>query len=331
MKRFVGKVLFFLVICLVIAIIIPAAVDPYNVFHYNNIRNYEVEPNKNYVKTRYVIENPNKYDGFLFGSSRVGSIHVENISGYRIYNMTYSEGTPQEHLGTLRSFLNEGVNVEIVYMGIDSLSYTIDPSKHIAQPMRCPYQYLMLNPLNFIRLYASPYLAMTAIRNSGGGLAGYDVFYDYGWWCDYGRGAAIDWDNAAPVVGDANRLDETLLEIQEMKDICTENDIQLVVFTNPMFEITYEASVEQNYLEFLDRLADIIGYYNFSGINGVTVNTGNYIDTSHYNAYIGDMLIDVMCNDYIDENLYNQGFGWYVTSENVDDLLDILWKSAINE
>ena len=321
MKKFIGKVLIFLVFNLALIVALSVIIDPFNVFHYKNIRNYGVEPNKNYIKTKYIINNPNKYNGFLFGSSRVGSVHVDKIKDRHLYNMVYSAGTPQEHLKTLRTFLDEGVSMDIVYMGVDSSSYTEDPSRHINQPLRCPYQYLAGNPIKFTELYVSISLVTESIEYLGREMHAYDVFYDYGWWFDYDVSTSYDWSQVTPLIGEVDRLEETLREIQEVKDICAERDIELIIFTNPMFEVTYEASVERDYLEFLDRLADITDYYNFSGINDITVNTENFIDNSHYNAYVGDMIIDAIVNNSVDEGLYNQGFGWYVTSENVGALL----------
>jgi hypothetical protein len=135
----------------------------------------------------------------------------------------------------------------------------------------------------------------------------------------------MDWSKPLPAsLGPYYRLQETLQDIQNIKDLCDTNGIELVVFTNPMYKITYEASLEVDYLEFLECLAGITDYYNFSGINDVTCNTDNYIDQFHYNAYVGDIIIDTIINGNTDEKLYEQGFGWYVTSENIDDLLKIL-------
>lgn len=321
LKRFIEKALIFVVFDLLLVVIVPVIVDPYNVFHYNDIRNYGVEPNRNYIKTKYILDNPDKFDGFLFGSSRVGSIHVEKIKDHNIYNMIYSVGLPQEHLATLKTFLEGDVNVSVVYMGIDSLSYTIDPLPHFSDPMRCPYQKIASDPNKLFELYFSPSLVVGSIQHLKEKNVGYDVFYEYGWTYDYDIITTMDWTKAAPVIGNDDRLGETLQEIQEIKDLCDEKSIELVIFTNPMFEVTYEASVERDYLEFLNRLAKITNYYNFSGLNDVTVNTDNYIDTSHYNAYVGDMMIDAIINDSVDEGLYNQGFGWYVTAENVNELL----------
>lgn len=326
MKRFIKKVIFFLLVCLFITIIPPLIIDPYNVFHWADIRNNGIEPNKNYIKTQYILHNPNKYDGFLFGSSRVGAIHVDKINDKKIYNMTYSSGTPAEHLESLKTFIEGGVNIDIVYMGIDSFSYTESPTKHYVQALRCPYEYIQNNPIEFIKLYLNPTLAVQSLETivNSQGIDGYEVFYHYGWWCDYDRQTSIDWATASPSIGVSDLIPDTLQDIKEITDLCKKNNIELVVFTNPMYETTYLASLERDYLYFLDSLAQITNYYNFSGINSVTTNTDNFIDTSHYNAYIGDMIINTLYNNIVYDELYEQGFGWYVTSDNVNELIEIL-------
>lgn len=329
MKKFIKKVIFFVVFCLAISVIPAYVLDPYNVFHWENMRNNRIEPNKNYIKTRYIISNPKKYNGFLLGSSRVGAIHVEKISNFKVYNMTYSSGTPKENLETLRTFIDNEVDIDIVYIGVDAFSYTEDPVSHYTQPIRCPYQ--QLNVGNFINLYMNPKMLFQSVSEitKGAGSdeasSGTDIFYEYGWWCDYNMPTMIDWSQATAALGGSYLLDETLYDIQTMKQLCEDSSIEFVVFTNPMCEITYRGAVDyQNYTEFLKRLAEITDYYNFSGINDISINTDNFIDTSHYNAEIGDMLIEIMCDGKAYDGLYQQGFGWYVTSENVDDLIGIL-------
>jgi hypothetical protein len=82
--------------------------------------------------------------------------------------------------------------------------------------------------------------------------------------------------------------------------------------------------VENGYLDFLYRLADISEYYNFSGINDVTTDNSLYLETSHYKMAVGDMIIDAIFNDQVDQQLLAQGFGYYVTKENRDALFTIL-------
>jgi hypothetical protein len=161
-KKFVKKVIFFLSFSALFAIVISYTIDPYNVFHWKSIRNNGLEPNKNYIKTKYIIENPDRYDGYLLGSSRVGSIHVENIPNLKIYNMTYSVGLPEEHYKTLKTFVDNNVNIDIVYMGVDSLSYTENPEDHYTQALRAPYQYLE-KWQNLFTLYIDPTMACQSL------------------------------------------------------------------------------------------------------------------------------------------------------------------------
>lgn len=324
MKKFVWKVCVFTAYILLLTVFIPAWIDPYNVFHVNHIRDNGVEPNKNYIKMKYVLQHPDKFDSFLFGSSRVGSIHVENIPGERCYNMTYSIGLPAEHLDNIKSFIKKNIIPKRVYIGVDSFSYTENRENHYTQPLRCPYEYAQSNPIDFYSLYFDLYIAIESLRTTFAyePRKDYDMtFYEYGWWCEYGKETEMDWSSAVPEIGADNLLYETLDDIREIVNICNEYGIELIVFTNPMHQITYEASLEKDYLVFLKELAAITPYYNFSGLNAVTLNTDNYLDTSHYNAYIGDMMIDCICNGVVDEDLYEDGFGVYVTKENVEELI----------
>ena len=326
MKRFVCKVIVFMVFCAGFMIIPSVWIDPYNVLHWEEIRNNGVEPNKNYIKMKYILNNPDKYDSYLFGSSRVGSIHVEKIMNERCYNMTYSCGTPKEHLENLKTLIEHEIYPEKIYMGVDSLSYTENPNDHLNHGLQSPYEYLK-NKENFLKLYLNPSFVLKALPTimRRQEIEGFENFYEYGWWCDYNRKTTIDWDsNPGPSMGRDYLLEETLENIKDIVVICEKYQIELILFTNPMHHITQAASIEQDYLVFLERLAHIKSYYNFSGYNMITLDNQYYIDTSHYNAYVGDLMIDVMCNNIVEEELYVDGFGMLVNKDNVNLLLELL-------
>jgi len=326
MKKFVGKVSLLLLVCILLAMIPSYCVDPYNVFHWRSIRNNGLEPNKNYIKTRYILDNPDRYDGFLFGSSRVGAIHVEKIESSNIYNMTYSNGLPREHYETLKTFIDGNVSFDKVYVGVDSFSYTEEPSDHYSQGIRAPYQYLQ-NGFYFVKLYMDPGIIVQSIKASllGNEIDGFDAFYEYGWWADYDTESSYEWINDGPSLGAINRMEDTLREIQMIVDLCKDNNLQVVFFTNPMYEVSYRESVEkEDYFEFLAKLAEIVPYYNFSSLNDITTNSCNYLDQSHYNAYVGDLIVNSIEHNDCDDLLIQQGFGYYVTSENVVEFLEIL-------
>ena len=115
-----------------------------------------------------------------------------------------------------------------------------------------------------------------------------------------------------------------LRDMREIKKLCDENNIELIVFTNPMYYITHVRSLEIGYLNFLKGLADITDFYNFSGLNEITMNNNNYLETSHYRAEIGDLIIDVIWNGKKFDGLYNQGFGMKINRDNINELIHLL-------
>lgn len=62
MKKFIVEIFPFVVFCVLITIMIPVSIDPYNVFHVNHVRDNGIEPNKNYIKMSYILENPDIFE-----------------------------------------------------------------------------------------------------------------------------------------------------------------------------------------------------------------------------------------------------------------------------
>ena len=102
-------------------------IDTFNIFHWNNIRITKAEPNKNYVKSKYILANPQKFNAFAFGSSRIGNLDLENLpkelNGVHLnwYNMTYSQGIPSEHLQNIKTFLKNGIEIKWIILEFDDI------------------------------------------------------------------------------------------------------------------------------------------------------------------------------------------------------------------
>ncbi len=319
-------------------IFIPFAVvaDPYNVFHVSSPRNNGVEPNKNYMKMNNVLTHPDKYDSFLFGSSRVGFIDVSKMDDGHYYDMMYSEGTPAEHLDNLRVMTERGIIPRNITIGVDDISYFVDPGLHTGQLYRLPYPWdgtlsektgFFLRYFDLITLSESVKVMKKHKNNDPDytrrlletGTENLDIpaNFDYedakAWWSDY-----------------YYPREQSLDEIRQIKELCDEYGINLRVFTNPMHAMTYAKGIDNGYLVFLEELARITPYWNFSGFNDVTLDYSNYYETSHYCPAVGDMIIDVIYGNKTDERLLSEGFGVYVTPDNVNELTDILKEQAVN-
>ena len=344
MRKFLLKVSIFAAYAVILSVITSIWIDPFNVFHWENIRANGVMPNKNYIKMKYILANPEKFDSFIFGSSRVGAIHTDKITTReKCYNMIYSTGLPGWHLLNIKTMVENDIHPKKIYIGIDSVSYTGDYDKQINDPMRCPYEYLSDDIIRFMKLYFDSGMVLkslnTIIRSFSGKIEVINTkaFYEYGWDIPYEREKNFDWSNkreAIPSFGsekaDAD-IDLALKIIREISDICRENNIELILFTNPMHRITYLASVkDKDYLRFLEGLAEISDFWNFSSLSDITTNNANYIETSHYRAEVGDIMIDIMCNGKSYPELQAQGFGVKVTKENARDFIEMLRRQAEN-
>ena len=334
MKKFLLKVAIFVIYALVLNIILPILIDPFNVFHAENLRDNGIEPNKNYIKMKYILANPKKFDGFVFGSSRAGGIHVEKIAGEKIYNMTYSVGVPSEHLDNLKTFIANDIRPSKIYIQIDNIAYVAAREEHLTQPLRCPYEYLNENLLHFCSLYMNFSLVAQSyniILRHSPSLEFVNRFYQYGWEFKYNMESRIKnnklYYQPTQIRLFRDKIKNTLSIINEIVNICRENKIELIIFTTPMYFSTHMKALDRNYLTFLEGLAQITDFYNFSGLNNITLENNNYIDTSHYKAEIGDIIINVICNGIKYPELNSQG-GVKVTRDNVKDLIRLLEEQA---
>lgn len=319
MKTFIKKIAPFVLFILLLEIAIPILVDPYNVFHWRRIRDNGVEPNSNYIKMQYILHNPDKFDSFLFGSSRTGFIDVERIPDGKWYNMSYSEGLPAEHLENLREMIDNGIVPKNVMIGVDNISCFVDPSIHDKQFYRIPYP--RENKLSF---YANYFSIKGVLRSLEISLKHEKDDPDY---VDrYYRSGSSKRDTAQAGIWTSNApywenyyhsyLDDAVIDMRTIKELCEAYDINLIVFTNPMYYTTYEESKFYGYCVFLEWLSNNMNYYNFSSINDITTNRDNYYEASHYTEKVGDMIIDRIFHNVTDETLESQGFGFYVTKEN---------------
>ncbi|MBQ7540735.1 MAG: hypothetical protein IJT44_00405 [Clostridia bacterium] len=330
MKKFCLKAAAYLLLFALLPAVFSAAVDPFNVFHPLSVRDNGVEINKNFVKMTYILHESDRFDALLFGSSRVGDMHVEKIEDVRCYNMTYSNGTPAEHLANLRTLVKNGVVPRRVYLGVDVMSYTQDPDSHLSDGLRAPYELSKEKPASFWKLYLDPAVTwkavMTVMRGHTKDPTLRERFYTYGWNHDYDTptGARMSVGDDQALVSSVRRMPQTLDEIAQIVALCRENGIELVTFTVPNYGALFDEACRADFPAFLKGLSEITPFYNFSGHNRVADDPKSFYDPSHPSAQTGDLVLSCMCGGERIDDLYAKGFGWYVTPDNVQALLALL-------
>ena len=358
MKRFVKSALCILFVAAFLLFVVFFT-DAFNIFHYSNLRITSAEPNKNYVKTKYIIDNPDRFNAFVFGSSKVHNIPKDSLPLYSSdgtelhwYNMTYSMGCPYEHLQNLKTFLENGVEVKCVLIGIDDESSNTDSYIHEGELLRKPYEISERSPLGF---YWS-YLWDGADIKTIGSILPQVIdnylhpdkykqtkvnFYSFG---TNGNSMKVP-DESDPeayehTFGWYYTNPDVIEDIKDILQLCEENNIEVVFFSSPIYRSVYIDGVQNGrYLEFLKDVAEITGFYNFYGLNAYSTDCRYYENINHYRSYVGNQILKMIWGDsQTRETVKKEAdagmkvetlFGTYVDKENIDEVIKVLEDQII--
>jgi hypothetical protein len=301
--------------------------DTYSNTHYERTHFYS-EPNKNVLKVNYILNHKNTYDSFIFGSSRVGNINPLKLSNGKYYNMTYSEGLPKEHFLNIQLFIQEGVKIKNLLIGLDEFSYQVSFLKHQHQGLTKAYfQATDTNIFTYYRelyfrfplsedrhhikkkLFHSPnYFTMDISkqeRNYKHAEKEFNV-------SQYNTKSHLnDPRFSKPTFYNGNFLNESLENIQKIQNTCATNNINCKFFINPIHHKTYAYTNKKLLFKFKEELAKITDFYDFSEPNEISKDNRYWLDTSHYRLDIGDLIIKTIYNDKV----YVKNFGIHIKKE----------------
>lgn len=337
MKRFLIKAAIAAAIVLSM-VLLNAWIDPYNIFHVKEPRANGIEPNRNYLKTKYIIEHPNKYDSFIVGASRIGYMDVNKMENGNYYNMTYSGGTMYEFLQTLKTFLDKGVHIKHIVLEVDESSCK---PRNFHDNLGSQRPYPVKNKLDFYKMYLfNPMTTIQALplikenQNTENAKALVANLYTTG--CSENMKTKLTKEtqifqemNYEPVLTKENEqiIEDTISDLKEYIRICNENKIELTIFTSLHHKNTYGDAIKSyGYLEFLRQLSETTSFYNFSGLNDRAVDYDNFYEWSHFTYEISCEMLDIIFQGKKDSKLLEQGYGMYVTKENKEEYINLLEK-----
>lgn len=288
----------------ILSIIFLMMIDTYSILDTNRKTFYD-EPNRNFLKVEYILNHPNDYNGFIFGSSRVGSMLPNHFHGANFYNMTHSEGIPHEHLINLKLFLHHGIKIKKVFLGLDEFSYQVSFAQH--QQRFLTKAHPLASNTSWTRFYAFYFFRFPTKH---------DKSIAKKRWIEHTLTTPMDIDHQSdfyehflsslkpnnpndpiyqkPTHYDGDYIQETLLDIREIVKLCQRHKIDLVVFMNPIHHTTFQDTNKQRLLAFKKQLASITAFYDFTGPNAVTKNNLNFLDTSHYTLDVGTNMVKIM-------------------------------------
>lgn len=334
MKKYLKFNLIFLLSAVVfigIIALINAKIDNYGVFR-SDFSKQIIEPNQNFAKMKYILSNKNKFDSFVFGSSRVGKINPTIIPDGKYYNFTYADGLPQEHLKNIKILLKNKVKIKNILLGLDDFSYRLYPDEHKNDLLKMPY------PENIFEktVFYTNYLIRLPKNYNTEKYKQADVIFDI---YNTGRPVCRDCDEIIdknPKEHLKNRfttpthmenkdvyLPESIDAIKEIFNICQKNGIKLTVFINPINQVTYNYQNLNNFNHFKKELAKITNYWDFSGLNKITTNNLMFYETSHYRSKVGDIIINKIFKDGT-KSQNCSAFGVYISKTDVNKHLSCL-------
>lgn len=306
--------------------------DPYRVFG-GDYRHRVVEPNQSFIKMQWVLAHPDRYDTFLFGSSRVGHIDVQGYFGPKAYNFTYSDGLPREHYRNLKALIAHGVRVERVFIGLDEISYLINPDVHRDQLLRMPHYFTSgESPFDFYRHYLLRYPSrvdellwswILFSREVGGSRAiDFDITstgMPLCQHCDDAIDANLEAhsqraDFAAFIMrANSYSMDAAMADIAALLELAEQEHFRLTFFFNPLFGPRYEAMNQERLYDFKWRLAHLTPFYDFSGLYPVLYERSNFYESIHYREPIAELILR-----YLGGQAHaSEGFGARVDAANI--------------
>jgi hypothetical protein len=343
MKKFFKHIILFGLSILASIMVFNYTFDYYSVFDpdfeylRDNIQLFD-SFNVHYFQITSIIEKNDRYDSILFGSSRVGFTDVSKIRGERFYNLWYPASAPLLWHKDLKFLLDKGCKFKKVVLALDDFSYRVNMAtfRHGVRKFR-HYPYTLQNKIGFYLFH------LTLLPNTNQVQQKYQFFrkinadnaelFEHGGWYLKGMEDMID---SEPLKHNtdkkfkvpyremfrANRMEETIREIRIIKELCDKNNIKLTIYFNPIHRATYLSnSVEEfrGFLAFKRRVSEISPFYDFTGINEIVSNNLNFYETSHYRPLVSDMMLSKMYG--LNLAKVPEGFGAYVTAENIDEHL----------
>lgn len=297
--------------------------DYYGVFHTDRLVVRSNSFNDRFAKMRYLIANRNftKYDSYLFGTSRVQKTDP-NVTGQKTYNLGIPAGMTEEYLQQLRMLLDHGAEIKTIYIGLDQLAYSY---KYNYQPL---YTDNILKDLDvYLKSLVNPSVIGKMISYSKGevnlalvhttGMSKVPDFAESAIEQNPDRYVKEDKFNHPDVWEfDSNEFERCIQNLKEIKTLCDQNHIEMKVFFNPQHMTTYLAYDMDMMLRFKKELVKICPFWDFSGVNYITVNNYFWFETSHPRPFVCDKMLSIVSgNKWID---WMPDFGVYVTPENVD-------------
>ena len=285
-------------------------IDPFYIWQ-GKILPFEYQVNERFAKIAYLDKQHERFSAYIMGSSRSASTDPRALEYYRpelhFYNFSVSGGSFYDHLLHLRYFLREGYPVKMLYVQMDHemLSNFMFPSgnylnRHHPKVSQKPI-------LTYYGEYASifPYEYLKGKIEVNAREKEWKIFDIENTGCiiethweeliaesqeKYVLDAKRFSAQRIPRVHKDSQLSSNLQALQELKQLCENNQIQLVLYLGPTNQRTWDGVVFADYAKLLREVAKVAPFWDFSGYNSVSKNDYMFYEKSHYRPIVAEWI-----------------------------------------
>lgn len=330
-KKFFKYILVSLLILVLALISTNIYLDKYGVFK-NDLYKQKYWPNERALKIRHILNNPKKYDSFIFGSSRAELLNAKSINKGHFYNFTFPISTFYEELRYLKMFINKGIKIKNIILCIDNDSFKYDeyPYSPCFSKNQAHFLYYPETVLQKIKYYTT-FLFINPLNQNDNKIKFYDftkkAFFDSG-----SIAQSMDLKTYKRSTEKITKIYKTtspynpvnLKLLKEFSELCKQNNINLTVIIMPEHYKSYIENQLSRYNEYKEKIAEITPYYDFSGVNKMTTNDFNFYNYSHFDYNVACAILERLYGKNKFSAPSIEGFGDYVTNDNVDEHIKTL-------
>lgn len=337
------KIFFFISSTLLIfLILINFVVDPFNIFNSKFLK-YHFQINERFIKIEYLEKNHKHFNGYMFGSSRIGTTNPKvvekSLSNIDIYNFTISSANLYDYLLYLKYFLKRGYPVDVLYLQLD-LNDMNKYGQNNSDYLRKAHPYIYDESLfSYYKSYLLGYFPDNIegkIKRNINSESPVEYSLETGVWskpkneklvsedCKSYQKSISSFNKKRKRNISYTKSKQNVKALKEIVELSNTNNIKLYVFITPHNQNMMDMFKIDDYLKYIKEISEITPFYNFSGYNSVTLDNCNYYEYSHYRPHVSELISARIFND---KNVpVPPDFGTYVTSDNISTHLNNLKK-----
>lgn len=273
-------------------------------------------------KIKHIKKNSKRYTGFVIGGSKSGTMNTKRLEMYtgdKWYNLCVNSSTFHEYYLYI-NWLSNNTDVKKVclYLSGHEVNRTWLNEKEKISTSNAP----QLIKGNELQVFCENLNYLTLDVESNIDYMKANDEYEEKYYYDSDKGSivyleynALRNENEREKYMQSNVLEsyqkdlqtlfakgnknlvsisENISELERIKCLCQNKNLDLTVILGPTFLGELARYESQGFYSYLRCLVNQVPIWNFSGINDINMNPYNFVNTTHCNEAVNNLVIDVV-------------------------------------